>query len=429
MPYASVARRTGPAEPVARTPSRSTVARSRPPRASASCIPAVVQRCGGHRCPEGTCNHTDEIGDVVSSPGRPLDASARQLMETQLGAPFDAVRIHTDARAQTSATSVGAVAYTVGSHVVFGPGAYQPGDDAGQRLLAHELTHVMQQGGGAPGDRVGIPGELRLGDPADAFEQEAEAAAAGFPRAPSGGTRARPSAVPVGRVQRLVGRLDCTANVAGATADPRPDVTDADTQAQAMAAQLGTDFAADATAAAGGIPASPSPSFQSYIDHFGLPPASGAGFMNRITGTVVATQPQAASEELRILSRRFALVARFFGDRIHYACGAGVVDLGGGCRDDCAANNGDAFTCRGSSGIALCPTFWTSFTDPTARGAVLIHETFHIIWGPTNPRDVGQVGDETLRGPGRNFDVAGCYEFLVDDVFGTDSGASCPAIP
>jgi hypothetical protein len=140
------------------------------------------------------------------------------------------------------------------------------------------------------------------------------------------------------------------------------------------------------------------------------------------------SQEIAASEEVQILARRFALVARLFADRIHYACGAAGLDLGG-CAADCSPGQGDAFSCRGISGVALCASFWTGFADDTARAAILIHEAFHIIWGPTDPREVGQIGDDTQRGPGRNFNVAGCYEAIIDDVFGTDSAASCPAIP
>jgi hypothetical protein len=50
-----------------------------------------------------------------------------------------------------------------------------------------------------------------------------------------------------------------------------------------------------------------------------------------------------------------------------------------------------------------------------------------MIW--SKPGSLGSIDDATLRGPGRNFDVSGCYEFLVNDVFGMDSGASCPPIP
>lgn len=86
------------------------------------------------------------VHDVLNSPGQPLDAATREFMEPRFGQDFSQVRVHTDAKASGSAQSIQARAYTVGSDVVFGAGQYMPETDAGQRLLAHELTHVVQQG-------------------------------------------------------------------------------------------------------------------------------------------------------------------------------------------------------------------------------------------------------------------------------------------
>ncbi|HEX4303851.1 MAG TPA: DUF4157 domain-containing protein [Rhizomicrobium sp.] len=86
---------------------------------------------------------------VLASPGRPLDATARGMLEPKFGHDFSHVRVHDDAPAARSAQAVGAVAYTVGSHIGFRSGAYRPGTPSGQRLLAHELAHVVQQGRGA----------------------------------------------------------------------------------------------------------------------------------------------------------------------------------------------------------------------------------------------------------------------------------------
>jgi hypothetical protein len=141
------------------------------------------------------------VDDVLRSAGRPLDAATRGSMETRFapysglaasrpalaasravsrpgdtfereaervaaeltsarpstaaehGADFSRVRVHTDDRAAASARAVDAHAYTVGSHIVFDRGRYAPATPAGQRLLAHELAHVVQQGeapGGGP---------------------------------------------------------------------------------------------------------------------------------------------------------------------------------------------------------------------------------------------------------------------------------------
>lgn len=85
------------------------------------------------------------VHDVLTSPGRPLDAATRNFMEPRFGYDFSGVRLHTDAKAAESARAVGALAYTVGQNVVFGSGQHTPHTSAGQRLIAHELTHVMQQ--------------------------------------------------------------------------------------------------------------------------------------------------------------------------------------------------------------------------------------------------------------------------------------------
>lgn len=85
------------------------------------------------------------VSDAVRSPGQPLDAATRAFMEPRFGHDFSRVRIHNDGKAAESARSVDALAYTVGDHVVFAKGQYSPNSQSGQRLLAHELTHVVQQ--------------------------------------------------------------------------------------------------------------------------------------------------------------------------------------------------------------------------------------------------------------------------------------------
>ena len=84
--------------------------------------------------------------DASTSEGRPLDSGMRTFFEQRFGHSFDHVRVHTGSRAAESTRAVNALAYTVGNAIVFGPGQYEPGTATGQRLLAHELTHVLQQG-------------------------------------------------------------------------------------------------------------------------------------------------------------------------------------------------------------------------------------------------------------------------------------------
>ncbi|HEY2853198.1 MAG TPA: DUF4157 domain-containing protein [Gemmatimonadaceae bacterium] len=93
------------------------------------------------------------VHSVLASPGAPLDQPLRLEMENHFGVGFGSVRVHTDGRAAESADEVNAIAYTVGANVVFGHGAYAPSSPTGRRLLAHELTHVVQQGGALAGQR------------------------------------------------------------------------------------------------------------------------------------------------------------------------------------------------------------------------------------------------------------------------------------
>jgi hypothetical protein len=88
-----------------------------------------------------------DVDDALASPGRPLEPATRRSMEARFGHDFSNVRIHDDARAAATAASIDAAAFTVGEDVVFAPGRYDPSSDEGRRLLAHELSHVVQQDG------------------------------------------------------------------------------------------------------------------------------------------------------------------------------------------------------------------------------------------------------------------------------------------
>ena len=94
------------------------------------------------------------VQKVLASPGRPLDASTRDFFATRFGHDFGDVRVHDDATAAASARGVQSLAYTIGKDVVFGAGQYSPGTSAGRHLLAHELTHVVQQSGMGPSPSV-----------------------------------------------------------------------------------------------------------------------------------------------------------------------------------------------------------------------------------------------------------------------------------
>jgi hypothetical protein len=85
------------------------------------------------------------VHDVLRSPGQPLDSATRAFMEPRFGHDFSHVRVHTGEKPEESARSVNSLAYTVGQDIVFGAGKYQPHTRDGLRLVAHELTHTLQQ--------------------------------------------------------------------------------------------------------------------------------------------------------------------------------------------------------------------------------------------------------------------------------------------
>ncbi|MFC8506836.1 DUF4157 domain-containing protein [Streptomyces sp. NPDC057411] len=159
--------------------------------------PAQVQRSAVH--------------DVLRSGGQPLDSATRADMEARLGADFSDVRIHTDSAAKASAAEVGARAYTSGNHVVIGEGG---GD---RHTLAHELTHVIQQRQGPVAGTENGSG-LKVSDPSDRFEREAEANA----------TRAMSGAAPVQRVEDAEGSAAVGEPVVQRVFDPNGNRVDYD---------------------------------------------------------------------------------------------------------------------------------------------------------------------------------------------------------
>lgn len=129
--------------------------------------PLLQKKCGcgaranaGAKCDEcsrrdlqrkavGAAPHRDAdalVGGALAGPGQPLDPGTRDFMQERFGHDFSRVRIHADAAGAASARAVNAHAYAVGSNIVFADGRYDPRSREGRKLLAHELTHVVQQG-------------------------------------------------------------------------------------------------------------------------------------------------------------------------------------------------------------------------------------------------------------------------------------------
>lgn len=121
--------------------------------------------------------------------GQPLADNVRGQLESAIGADFGGVRIHSDAQADTLSREVNARAFTVGEDIYFRQGAYEPGSSNGRELLAHELTHVVQQSGG------GVQRKLTVSQPGDKYEQEADQVAQAVTRMEQSGA-ANPAATP-----------------------------------------------------------------------------------------------------------------------------------------------------------------------------------------------------------------------------------------
>ncbi|NDP63660.1 MAG: DUF4157 domain-containing protein [Polaromonas sp.] len=118
-----------------------------PNHSAFSLAPPQIQRFTGEAAGQAAAQAPASVDRVLSSAGRPLEPALRQDMEQRFSHDFSRVRVHTDRAAEQSAYDVNAHAYTVGHDVVFGAGRFAPRTHEGRRLLAHELTHVVQQSG------------------------------------------------------------------------------------------------------------------------------------------------------------------------------------------------------------------------------------------------------------------------------------------
>jgi len=94
------------------------------------------------------------VYEALRSPGQPLAPITRAFMEPRFGYDFSSVRVHADQEAAASTRLLAAKAYTIGRDIVFGPGLYSPDTSKGQKLLAHELAHVIQQSRGGPAPKL-----------------------------------------------------------------------------------------------------------------------------------------------------------------------------------------------------------------------------------------------------------------------------------
>jgi len=137
----------------------------------------AVQRLLAQRSGEGPAEIDDQTAGRINRArggGQSLDSAVQKQMGAATGHDFGGVRVHTSPESDDLNRQLGAKAFTTGQDVFFREGAYDPHSSGGQELIAHELTHVVQQGSGAVSSNGG---GMTVNAPGDAFEQEADAVA------------------------------------------------------------------------------------------------------------------------------------------------------------------------------------------------------------------------------------------------------------
>lgn len=136
----------------------------------------AVQRLLAQRSGDGPFELDDDTGGRINrerGSGQPLDTALQKQASKTMGRDLSGVRVHTSPEAHDLSHQLGAKAFTTGRDVFFREGAYDPHSSGGRELVAHELTHVVQQSSGA----VGGAGKMTVNPPGDIFEQEADAIA------------------------------------------------------------------------------------------------------------------------------------------------------------------------------------------------------------------------------------------------------------
>jgi hypothetical protein len=137
----------------------------------------AVQRLIAQRSGDGAFALDDETAGAISRErggGKSLDPGVQEGMGQSMGHDFGGVRVHTSPEADALSRQLHARAFTTGQDIFFREGTYNPASSDGQKLIAHELTHVVQQSGGGTGASLG---RMTVHGPNDSFEQEADSVA------------------------------------------------------------------------------------------------------------------------------------------------------------------------------------------------------------------------------------------------------------
>jgi hypothetical protein len=264
--------------------------------------------------------------------------------------------------------------------VVFAAGEHEPGSDRGKRLLAHELTHVVQQNS---------------------------------------------NSAPSKKIQRALGiHTHCTPNVDSAPADPLEVLGRVNDRAVIMS--LGASMLLFSDSIFLSHPElGPSTTLNLYRRRFGDPIAAGHNFKNRFNNSLHQTLALAQSSEMQFLARRLENISHFLGKHIHFKCTGTHHTHIGSCTHHCGATTVMGACASGhGNAMAVCPLFWTISTDVDLRAVAMIHEISHMHYH-YNDHDTTPAGTF-----GARRSEPECYASLVADIYGvTPFDPSCPLLP
>lgn len=280
------------------------------------------------------------VYDVLRAPGESLDAPTRAFMEPRFGHDFSQVRVHTDAKAAESARAVNALAYTVGRNVVFGAGRYAPHADDGRRLLAHELTHTVQQ---SRFTQTPLPsrGALEIGEADDVHEREAiriaDSQADAIDASPMSSVAGR------GVIQRQVNKPPAQPTAAGWGGCPQGKIAELNSELSNAAAWV-SDAISDLASA--------------------RRPARTTGALGRYLSTDAAHVANIIVPTLK------QMLSELRGGAKNFKCLT---------QQQCIALNSKApdAAALATHPISLCERYFTATSDATERAGDLIHETGH----------------------------------------------------
>jgi hypothetical protein len=350
---------------------------------------SLVQR---KRASVETPDPTEQLASYVDgsrSSGDALPESARAYFEPRFGLDLGSVRVHADAQSAGAARDIDALAFATGSHIYFGAGQFQPGSPSGDRLLAHELTHVVQQGGATevPPSAASEPrGQASTVDEVEQVEPVLglESAAPGGGAADTLIARAASVTCPSGR-HRAPANADSLIEAAELLAGMKISTASMDLTLLKLDAML------PGLGAGGGYTMPTGQRMTSYQASFGLPPqVRGGNFRDRLGGGTYSSQAEALVNEIDALQDRYSRLSdRLLGSAIRYRCIGGRTTVGN-CEGHCTGRTATA--CLGENRIMLCPDFWTMGMGD--RAMLLIHEASHLVFSIRH---------------GRNFTHADCY--------------------